>query len=193
MRRRLILPFMPHASPHKTVDDYLALDDDQCRTELVDGEFVVSPAPEVRHQAAVIMFAAILIRQVKPLGLGWVFAGPLDVVLSPQSVVHPDVVFVATANFSRLAKRLEGPPDLAVEFLSPSNPENDLDRKMKLYLKHGVPQYWIGDVDAKTIRVLENGGDRWIERGTFGPESVIRPAGMPGVEVSVAEVYSFPG
>ncbi|MCE9581436.1 MAG: Uma2 family endonuclease [Planctomycetes bacterium] len=193
MRHRPILPFMPRDSHQKTADDYFALDDDECRTELIEGEFVVSPAPVVRHQAAIAMLVAILIRQVKPLGLGWVFGGPLDSVLSPKSVVHPDVLFVATANLSRLMKCLEGPPDLAVEFLSPSNPENDLNRKMKLYLRHGVPQYWIGDVDAKTIRVLENGGDHWIERGTFGPEAVIRPAGMAGVEVSVAEVYSFPG
>ncbi|MCE9583550.1 MAG: Uma2 family endonuclease [Planctomycetes bacterium] len=184
---------MPRSSAEKTIDDYFALDDDDCRTELIDGNFVVSPSPEVRHQAAVMMLATILNRQVRALGLGWVFVSPLDTVLSRKSVVHPDVLFVATANLSRLVKQLEGPPDLAVEFLSPSNPENDLDRKMKLYLQHGVPHYWIGNVEAKTIRVLENGGDRWIERGVFGMGAIIRPVPMPGVEVSVAEVYSFPG
>lgn len=193
MRRWPILSFMHHTPCPKTVDDYLALGVDDHFTELIDGEFVVSPSPEVRHQAAIAMLVTILTQQVKPLDLGWVFGGPLDAVLSRKSVVHPDVMFVAKANLSRLAKRLEGPPDLAVEFLSPSNPENDLQRKMRLYLEHGVPQYWIGDIDAKSIRVLENAGDRWIERGTFGPESVIRPVGMPGVEVSVAESFSFPG
>lgn len=34
-------------------------------------------------------------------------------------------------------------PDLMIEILSPSNPENDLWRKRELYRRHGVREYWI--------------------------------------------------
>ncbi|MEK7468441.1 MAG: hypothetical protein AAB074_13610 [Planctomycetota bacterium] len=49
--------------------------------------------------------------------------------------------------------------------------------------------YWIGDPDARTIRVLENGGKAWVEKGVFRPGDVIRPSGMPGVTVEVSEVF----
>jgi len=190
MRRRPILLFMPRLTPPRTVDDYFALDHDG-EVELLDGEFVVSPAPGLRHQMAVVSLTSILHRQVRALRLGRVLTGPFDVVLSRTSVPHPDILFVGNAGLPRLGDTLEGPPDLAVEFLSPGNLKNDLKRKMKIYLEFGVPQYWIGDPKARTIRILENGGDRWIEKGTFGAGDVIRPAGMPGVVVDVSEVYEF--
>lgn len=190
MRPEPIFNSMP--VPPKTVDDYFALDDPECRIELIDGEFVMSPGPEMRHQAAVVQLTMILQRQVIALNLGWVFVAPFDTILSPTSVVHPDVLFVAKANYPRLGKLLDGSPDLAVEFLSPSNPEYDLKRKKQLYLKSGVPWYWIGDPEARTIHVLENGGTDWIDRGVFRIEDTIRPAGMPGVVVEVREVYLRP-
>ncbi len=192
MRRRSILPFMPHADSPKTIDDYYALPDDDRHTELIDGAFVVSPEASWAHQRAAFRLAFVLEGQLRRLGLGKVNL-PINVQLSQTTVVHPDVVYLSPETLKRVGKVLVGPPDLAVEFLSPSNRENDLERKMKLYLKHGVPQYWIGDPERRTIRVLENGGSAWIEKGTFGAGDVIRPTGMPGVEVAVSEVYEVPG
>ena len=192
MRRRPILPFMPHVTPPKTTDDYFALEDDG-ETELLDGEFVVSPAPSLRHQMAVIALAAILYRQAKSLRCGIVLTAPFDVVLSRTNIPHPDVLFLLAASLARLTKNvLQGPPDLAVEFLSPSNRNNDLKRKMKIYLECGVPQYWIGDPEARTIRVLENGGKAWVEMGIFKEGDVIRPWGNLDVTVEVGEVFESP-
>ncbi|KAF0244005.1 MAG: hypothetical protein FD180_2894 [Planctomycetota bacterium] len=178
---------MPHATPPKTVDDYFALGDDRL-TELIEGEFVVSAAPTLPHQRAIICLICILELQLRRLKFGKVSL-PIDVELSRTTVVHPDIVFLSNATLKRIKGHLFGPPDLAVEFLSPSNRSNDLKRKMKLYLEHGVPQYWIGDPDARTIRVLENGGKAWNEKGMFKPGDVIRPSGMPGVVVEVSEVF----
>ncbi len=191
MRRRSILPFMPNALPRKTADDYFALGDDDRRTELIEGVFVVSPQANWAHQRAAFRLAFVLEGQLRRLGLGKVNM-PIDIRLSDTTVVHPDVVYLSSETLKRVGKVLVGPPDLAVEFLSPSNRANDLKRKMTLYLEHGFPQYWIGDPESRTIRVLENGGTRWIEKGTFKAGDVIRPAGMPGVEVAVSEVYEVP-
>lgn len=187
MRSRPILPFMAHASSPKTVDDYFALGEDRL-TELIEGEFVVSAAPNWPHQRASFRLALLLEVQLRRLKLGKVNL-PVDVELSRTTVVHPDVVYLSNATMKRIKGHLFGPPDLAVEFLSSSNRSNDLKRKMKLYLEYGVPQYWIGDPEARTIRVLENGGRARIEKGTFKPGDVIRPSGMPGVTVEVSEVF----
>lgn len=191
MRPRPILPFMPDPTPIRTVDDYFALDDEG-ETELLDGEFVVNPAPGIRHQMAVVALASLLHRQVVARRLGLVLTGPFDVVLSRTNVPHPDVLVIATASLPRLSDTLDGPPDLAVEFLSPGNASNDLKRKMNIYLEHRVPHYWIGDPQARTIRILENSGRTWSERGTFGPGAILRPAWLPGVEIPLDEVYADP-
>ena len=49
---------------------------------------------------------------------------------------------------------MEGPPDLVVEVLSPGTREIDLARKMALYAKYGVPEYWIIDPETETTRIL---------------------------------------
>jgi len=36
----------------------------------------------------------------------------------------------------------EGPPDLAIEVLSPSTIEHDQVRKRQVYERHGVPHLW---------------------------------------------------
>ena len=136
-----------------------------------------------------LLLTIILQRQVETPRIGKVAPGPVDVELSRTTVVHPDVVFVATANLHRVGKHVVGPPDLTVEFLSPSNPENDLDRKLKLYLHHAVPEYWIGNLETKTIRVLRNAGSEWHEAGTFRTGDSIRSPLLPGVVVEVSEVF----
>ncbi len=40
---------------------------------------------------------------------------------------------------------------LAVEVLSPSTARADRHRKRLIYQRHGVPEYWIVDVDAQCI------------------------------------------
>lgn len=186
MRQRPILPFMPRP---QTVDDYFALDDPDCRVELIDGVFVVSASPSFAHQRAVFCLGIIIETQAKKLRLGKVMCLPLDTMLSRTSVVHPDVMFLSKETLRRVDNHLKGPPDLAVEFLSPFNEDNDLKRKMKIYLEFGVPEYWIGDLNAKTIRVLENVKGRWKEKGTFKPGDTIETPRMPGIVVAVSEVY----
>ncbi|MBI2921003.1 MAG: hypothetical protein HYY18_07960 [Planctomycetes bacterium] len=47
----------------------------------------------------------------------------------------------------------------------------------------------MGNVERKTIRVLENAGTEWREAGTFKVGEQIRSPRMPGVVVEVSEVF----
>jgi Uma2 family endonuclease len=49
---------------------------------------------------------------------------------------------------------IEGPPDLLIEVLSPSNRGHDLVTKRSLYARAGVREYWIVDPEAKTLEIL---------------------------------------
>lgn len=173
----------------RTVADYMAL---PCEwgVELIDGVFYdVTPAPGADHQSAILRLGAILESAVRRRKLGRVFVAPFDVVLSDSTVVQPDVTFIARAHLDRLGELLEGPPDIAVEFLSKHHRDHDLVRKKKLYFKHGLPEYWIGDPAAKTLEVFRRGHRSWSSRGIFRPGQVVRSPLLPGVRVSVRSVY----
>lgn len=113
----------------------------------------------------------------------------LDVVLSRFTSVQPDVFFLSNTSLARLDRRLEGPPDIAIEFLSRGNPENDLDRKLKLYRKHAVPEYWIGDPEARTLAIRRLANGAWSEPLQLGADGVATSPLMPGVQVPLAEVF----
>jgi Uma2 family endonuclease len=175
----------------KTVADYMAYDEE--RVELIDGEFLVTPAPSIPHQDIIQNLLEILAPQVKRLALGRIILSPADCILADDCVVQPDLMFVATGHFSRIMDQLHGPPDVAVEVLSPSHRKRDLDIKLKLYRKHVVPEYWI--VDPKkgtvTVRVLESGD--WRIHGTWKRSESAESQIMRGAVAPVDAVFGVRG
>jgi Uma2 family endonuclease len=77
---------------------------------------------------------------------------------------------------ARLVPRgIEGPPDLLIEVLSPSNRGHDLLTKRALYARAGVREYWIVDPDARTVEILA------LDRDAFH-----LAASVPGHETPVS-------
>jgi Uma2 family endonuclease len=136
-----------------TADDYFALEtpDDGRRYELLDGVLVVSPSPFVAHQWVSTQLATAL-TSACPRELR-VLHAPLDVRLSDDTVVRPDIV-VVRADDAR-ARRLTGIPVLAVEVLSDSTRRYDLLLKRSRYERAGIPSYWVVDPDTLEITVWE--------------------------------------
>ena len=75
-------------------------------------------------------------------------------------VVQPDVVFFRAerSHLVRLDEVTRAAPDIAVEVLSPSTASIDRGRKMRMFARYGVPEYWIVDPVRLEIEVhvLEN-------------------------------------
>ena len=137
-----------------TYEDYRNAPDDE-RHELLEGELVLTAAPNLAHQKALFRMARLVEDFVLERGLGEVFIAPTDVVLSDTNVVQPDVIFVSKGRKSILgADNIRGVPELVVEVISPNNPERDMVRKRDIYARHGVEEYWIVDPDACSIRVM---------------------------------------
>jgi Uma2 family endonuclease len=150
-----------------TYEDYAALPDDGRRYEIHDGELSVTPAPGTRHQRISGTLYARLRAHVEATGLGEVLYAPVDVILANTSIVQPDLIYIASAQASRVSARgIEGAPTLAVEILSPSTGLIDRSTKLQLYARHGVPYYWIVDADARAIEAydLADGAYRLVAR-----------------------------
>jgi Uma2 family endonuclease len=128
----------PAAGSPITVAELDRMPDDGRRYELLDGALVVSPRPILAHQRVGFRLAYVL-EAACPDGVVVVPEPALQVTRTTEFV--PDIV-VARSDQMEGAKLTE-PPLLVVEVRSPSTALIDLNRKMGVYEKFGVPSYWI--------------------------------------------------
>ena len=120
------------------------------RYELVDGTLLVTPAPNTRHQSCVTQLAIIL-GTAAGSDLK-VLVAPYDWVAGPSTLFQPDVLVARRADLG--PERLERPPLLVVEVLSPSTRRIDLATKRMAYADAGVAAYWLVDPDVPSLTVL---------------------------------------
>ncbi|MDQ2665922.1 MAG: Uma2 family endonuclease [Gemmatimonadota bacterium] len=135
-----------------TVADVHALPDDGNRYEVIDGELFVTPVPRLRHQEAAFELAVMLREYLKRERVGHAFLAPADVIFTPTRLVQPDVFVTGLVN-GRRPQEFVVPSGLlvAAEVLSPSTARADRVAKRTLFRDEGVPEYWIVDLDARTI------------------------------------------
>ena len=174
-----------------TYAEMLEWPDDGRQYELYDGEVLVVPSPFPGHQR-VTSNVADLLRDYGRMTGGLALFAPLDIVLSEDTVVQPDVVF-----FSRERRHLvkdwevtRSAPDLAVEVLSESTESRDRGRKMELLARFGVPEYWIVDPVAETIEVYTVSGDRYELRLRTGRDATVTSPTLAHLSFSTARVFA---
>ena len=173
-----------------TYEDYQHTPDDQ-RYELLDGELIMAPAPNVGHQRIGTQLGWRLAQFVTERGLGEVFFAPCDVVLSNTDVVQPDLLFVSHERAHLLlgGANVLGAPDLVVEILSPSTAGRDRTLKRALYAKHGVREYWLVDPDARTVPVLRLDGGAFEVVGLYGEGQTLTSPTLEGFAVDLNEIF----
>jgi Uma2 family endonuclease len=181
----------PNPEVRFTYAEYSLLPDDGRRHELMDGDFYVTPAPAPWHQTVSRRLQFELYQQLELKGVALVFNAPIDVILADTTVVQPDLAVVRTPRKSLVSGRgIEGPPDLVVEILSPSNRAHDEVLKKSIYARFGIPEYWVVDPDHGWIWVhrLEQGAYRLIDR--FDRASTLRTDQFPEVSVALEPVFA---
>ena len=172
-----------------TYEDYARTPDDE-RWELLDGELVMVPSPNMPHQATQVKLGSRLNNFVEQGGLGHVFFAPTDVVLSYNNVVQPDLLFVSREREHIITRaNIQGAPDLAVEIRSPSTAERDLTVKRRLYAEHGVKEYWLVDPDAMTVTVLLLGESDFEEVNTYSQGQTLTSSTLEGFRASLDEIF----
>jgi Uma2 family endonuclease len=79
-------------------------------------------------------------------------------------------------------------PEIVVEVVSPSSRHRDYEEKPEEYLRFGVLEYWISDVDKQELLVLRRSRGRWAER-TVRPPDLYRTRLLPGFEFACGPVF----
>jgi Uma2 family endonuclease len=171
-----------------TYADYEKIPPDGFRHEIIEGEELMTPAPNPSHQTALLNIARVLADHAKARKVGRVFVAPTDVVLSEHDIVEPDVFFIAEARAGIIGpKYIEGAPDLVVEVISPSTASHDRGAKRALYDRAGVREYWIVDLPARTVEILEFGSPRRTR--VYQEGQSFETAVLPGLTVRVDDLF----
>ena len=81
-------------------------------------------------------------------------------------------------------------PDLAVEVLSRSTARRDRGRKMEMYARYGVPEYWIVDPVANTIEVYVLAAGAYDLAGTYDSRSGVLSPTLPGLSFAASRIFA---
>ena len=176
--------------PKFTYADYLNAPDD-ARYELLDGELIMAPAPNIPHQDSLFDLGVDLKLLTRRTRIGRVFIAPVDVVLSDTDVVQPDLVFVSSERSHIITQRnIRGAPDLVIEILSPGTAERDRTLKCALYALHGVKEYWMVDTELRRIYQLILDADEFRLAGVFGMGDTLVSPTLGGYGLNVSDVFA---
>jgi len=174
-----------------TVEDLYRMPDDGYHHELVGGFLVSEPLAGGRHGRVAARIAAKLDNHAHAQRLGVVLTCDTGCVLhlSPDTVRGPDVAFVKRERYEALedeTKAIPGPPDLAVEVLSPSNSPAEVRGKVADYLAAGTALVWIVDPNSETVTTYRTLFEPSIvaSDGCLAAEDI-----LPGLSLPVSDLF----
>lgn len=171
-----------------TYEDYKSLPDEK-RYELLEGELIMVPSPKEYHQRISGKLEFLLRAFVEEHDLGAVYDAPFDVVLSEETVLQPDILFISKARLNIITEdNVRGAPDLVIEILSEATAERDRIAKKLLYAKHGVKEYWLVDPTRKSIEVLQL-GERGFEPVGIWWEGQTMRSPLLGLSIGLEKVF----
>lgn len=118
-----------------TAEELEHLPDDDHRHELVQGRVIRMSPVGMAHGWIVALFMTALTQHVRAGNLGFVGTEVgFKLASNPDTVRAPDVAFVRRDRLSATRGFFDGPPDLAVEVLSPDDRPADVRGKVDEYL-----------------------------------------------------------
>jgi Uma2 family endonuclease len=109
------------------------------------------------------MDAFVAERKLGVVGTKWGFILFRD----PDVVRAPDIVFVAAGRLGPKGDEgfFEGPPDLAVEVVSPHDRISEIQQKIREYLAAGTRLVWLVDAQSQTVTAYRPSGDAHLYGG----------------------------
>ena len=185
---------MATVAPTLTAEQVLAMPDDGVERDLIRGELRERPMTRRNRKQgrsnsrASYHLEAWLDTQPEPRGE--IVCGEAGFILSADTGVGIDVAYVS-AELSMAtpesATFFQGVPILAVEILSPSDRQEDIDEKIEIYLESGVAMVWIMNPRFRTVTVYRPGAEPVLFNAS--QELTAEPI-LPGFRVRVADLFS---
>ena len=170
-----------------TAEELMNLPDEPLRHELIKGELLTMPLPKAEHMRVSANLTIILGQYVKTNHLGSVFTeGGYKLESDPDTVLGPDVSFVRQNRDVRPDGYYPGPPDLAVEVLSPGDRRGKVEHKLSLWLEFGTRSVWLVNPRHRTVEVISS----LTNRRTLHESDELVDDTVPGFRVRVSEIFA---
>jgi Uma2 family endonuclease len=183
---------MPILSTTKmTAEQFLQLGEDPpgVRLELVEGEIAVRPSPMPQHSYAEIKLIILLGNHIDARKSGELHRD-VDTILNPFTVRRPDILYFSKERTHLIGKKaMHGPPDLAVEIISPSSVDIDRTDKFAQYRDAGVAYYWIVDPIAKTIEAWRLEEGQFVPAGHGEQSQVVQLPPFPDLAIPLSQLW----
>lgn len=176
-----------------TLESLYRLPDDGSRYELTRGHLVAEPPPGAQHGRIITSVVFELTTYVRRHDCGVVLTADAGFVLArdPDTVRAPDIAYVRRERYLSLQDErglFFGPPDLAVEVLSPNDRPGAVQRKIADYLDNGTPLVWILNPERRDARVYRPGATERVEPD----RSLQAPDLLPGFDMPLAPLFRRP-
>jgi Uma2 family endonuclease len=177
-----------------TSDQFLALpeefdpDDTGIRQELICGEVIDVPPPSQKHDIICSnLVKALVAYELANKGRGLKALSNTSFVVSGSSVLIPDVSVVAISRLNPMDdKYIPGPPELAIEVVSPTDKAIQLKKKIDSYMANGSQSVWAVYPDARSIMVYRADSVRELKAN----QSIQDPL-LPGFSSPVAAFFEL--
>jgi|SRR3990172_1930792 len=159
------------------------------RAELVGGQVIELVPPGVRHGVMALTLARRVDEHVAENSLGIVMVDAGFILSTdPPTVRGPDIAVVL---HPRVPSPLPvaffpGPPDLAIEVLSPDDRPSEVAAKVTDYLRAGTQAVWVVDAQRQTLTAHTQGGAT-----TYRREETLRgEPPLPEFELPLWELFA---
>jgi len=172
-----------------SIDAYLALDT-VCLVEYTDGYLEVLPMPTTTHQFIMLFLYRALYSHVMGRALGEVLVPPTKVRIATRRFREPDVLFIPAARMRWQSVQYWQDIALAMEVVSPDDPQRDYRQKRLDYAAAGIEEYWIVDPQKEVVTVLQLQVDTSVLRGEFRPGTMATSALLPEFTVDVTALFA---
>jgi Uma2 family endonuclease len=178
-------------APRIRTDTYLRAAETSIPQELVYGFVREAPAPTPAHQRVVGALYIRLWQHLRDTGAGEVWLSPVDVVLDVERdlVVQPDLSVVLAEHADRVTDRIWGPPDLAIEVMSPRPRIGTVEERLDWFGTYGVRECWLVHLPGSRIEVVRFDGGVAVPTA-FGPLDPVRSSVLPELVLRPLDVMS---
>ena len=179
---------MVNTGTQLTLEEFLALPEEEVNYEFVDGQAIPKVSPKYFHSTLQLALGLLIRSWCK--GKGRVVP-EWAILLKRQGkdwAPLPDLTYISYERLPKSWKRNEACPalpELVIEIISPDQTMKEFEDKAKDYFAAGVSRVWVVDPESISIRVfLPDGSSKVYTKNMQIVDSL-----LPGLEVTTRQVF----
>jgi Uma2 family endonuclease len=176
-----------------TLQEYFDTPETVLPQELIYGVMRVAESPTSTHQETVGALFIALHEHVRRQMLGTVWLAPLDVVLDEERalVIQPDLFVLLHGGRAVVTDKVEGPPDLVIEVLSPRPRIGDVVERLGWFREYGVRECWFVEPLTQRMQVLRMEAGELKSRVSFNAADRIISGLLPDFDQSLQSIRGY--